>query len=122
MVFFSRTIHHSNLFYCHPSLLLKLQVHSTVLKLMKSYLGITSGSAREMFLASKRKLKLEMYYDNRPIEMCCKFLCKFAKISQENQRALFRHMAYLLEHAVKYPGMGVRMDILEVKVSAISAI
>ena len=97
------------MFYCHPGLLLKLKVHSTVLKLMKSYLGISSGSAREMFLASKRKMKLDMYNselcsENLPIEMCCKFLCKFAKISQENQRALFKHMAYLLEHALKYPG------------------
>ena len=39
-----------------------------------------------------------------PVENCCKFLCKFAKINQENQRALFKHISYLLEHAEKHPG------------------
>lgn len=74
---------------------------------MKSYLGISSGTVRDSFLASKRRMKLEMASENLPIEMCCKFLCKFAKISQENQRALFKHISYLLEHAVKYPGKWV---------------
>lgn len=102
---FCRTIHHSNLFYCHPTLLLKLEVHSTVLKLMKSYLGIGSGSVRERFIASKRKLTLDLIGLPLPVEKCCRFLCKFAKINQENQRALFKHIAYLLEHAEKYPGL-----------------
>lgn len=103
-----RTIHHSNLFYCHPSLLLKLDVHTTVLKLMKSYLGISSGTVRERFIASKRRLALDLFPGNGPplpVEKCCRFLCKFAKINQENQRALFKHIAYLLSHAEKYPGL-----------------
>ena len=75
---------------------------------MKSYLGISSGTVRERFLASKRKLKLDLIIENGPplpVEKCCRFLCKFAKINQENQRALFKHIAYLLEHAEKYPGL-----------------
>ncbi len=100
-----RTIHHSNLFYCHPHLLLNLEVHSTVLQLMKSYLGVSSGTARERFLFSRRKLTLELYSECGPVTMCCKFLCKFAKIASHNQRALFKHIAYLLEHAEKHPGV-----------------
>jgi hypothetical protein len=75
---------------------------------MKSYLGISSGTARERFLFSRRRLHLDLYVENSgpplPIQMCCKFLCKFAKITAENQRALFKHIAYLLEHAEKHPG------------------
>ena len=40
----------------------------------------------------------------QPVEACCKFLCKFARISSENQRALFPHIGYLLEHSEKHPG------------------
>ena len=39
-----------------------------------------------------------------PVEACCQFLCKFARISPENQRALFDHIGYLLEHSEKHPG------------------
>ena len=39
-----------------------------------------------------------------PVEACCQFLCKFARISPENQRALFGHIGYLLEHSEKRPG------------------
>ena len=77
---------------------------------MQSYLGITSGTVKEKFVASRRTftLNLNLKEENGPplpVEKCCHFLCKFAKINQENQRALFQHIAYLLEHAEKYPGL-----------------
>ena len=75
---------------------------------MKTYLGISSGTVEQNFLANKRKLALDLFCESgppMPIEKCCKFLCKFAKINQENQRALFKHIAFLLEHAEKYPGL-----------------
>ena len=101
----SRTIHHSSLFYCHPHLLRQLGVHTTVLNLMKTYLGISSGSPEDVLLSSRRRYRQDK--KSSPVEACCKFLCKFAKISQENQRALFAHIGYLIQHASKYPGMCV---------------
>ena len=85
----------------------KLGVYSTVLKLMKTYLGISSGSVSQHLVANRKLTLLNLYDENgppMPVENCCKFLCKFAKINQENQRALFKHIAYLLEHAEMYPG------------------
>jgi hypothetical protein len=40
-----------------------------------------------------------------PVEWCCKFLCSFARVSSDNQRALFDHISYLLEHSEKNAGL-----------------
>ena len=39
-----------------------------------------------------------------PVEECCKFLQAFAKISRQNQVALFDNIPYLLDQCCKYPG------------------
>ena len=54
-----RTIRHSDLFYCHPGLMRQLGVYSIALELMKSYLGISSGSHNHL-LTIRRKQKLCM--------------------------------------------------------------
>ena len=101
-----RSIRNCDLFYCHPHLLRSLGVHSTVLGLMKTYLGISSGSVHNQVLSARRKQRLSMLKEGLPppVEACCKFLCKFARISHSNQLALFDHIGYLLEHLEKYPG------------------
>ena len=101
-----RSIRNCDLFYCHPHLLRSLGVHSTVLGLMKTYFGISSGSAHNEVLSARRKQRLSMLKEGLPppVEACCKFLCKFARISHSNQLALFDHIGFLLEHLEKYPG------------------
>ena len=102
-----RSIRNCDLFYCHPHLLRSLGVHSTVLGLMKTYFGISSGSAHNEVLSARRKQRLSMLKEGLPppMEACCKFLCKFARISHSNQLALFDHIGFLLEHLEKYPGV-----------------
>lgn len=39
-----------------------------------------------------------------PVEACCQFLCNFARISAENQRALFDHIGPLLANLDENPG------------------
>ena len=57
----SRTISHSDVFYCHPHLLRSLGVHLTVLGLMRSYLGISvAGLEDDSFLTTRRKMKMAM--------------------------------------------------------------
>ncbi len=55
-----RMIRNSAIFYCHPHLLRQLGVHSTVLELMQSYLGISSGSGKSHVLTFRRKQRLCM--------------------------------------------------------------
>lgn len=107
MILPHRSIRNSDLFYCHPHLLRSLGVHSTVLGLMETYLGISSGSSHNQVLSARRKQRLSMLKEGLPlpVEACCKFLCKFARISHFNQLALFDHIGYLLEHLEKYPGV-----------------
>jgi len=78
-----------------------------VLGLMKTYLGISSGSVDNRVLTARRKQRLAMLKEGlpAPVEACCKFLCKFARVSHANQMALFEHIGYLLEHSKKYPGL-----------------
>lgn len=109
------TIKKSGLFYCHPHLLRQLGVHTTVLGLIRTYLGISSGSAQENLLSRHRMHRLKMSSAGKsppPVEDCCKFLCSFARISQENQRVLFRHVGYLLEHVEKSPGKEQRVWLI----------
>ena len=106
-VCYCRLIRHSNLFYCHPNLMHKLGVYSTVLKLMKAFLGSSNPLPHRTGTVARAKLNLNLLEEGgppMPVEHCCKFLCKFAKINQENQRALFKHISYILECADKFPG------------------
>ena len=103
-----RTIQRSELFYCHPHLLRQLGVHTILLDLMKTYLGISSrSSVEEALLTSRRKRRLYAQLDSSatpPVADCCRFLCNFARISQANQRALFCYLSMFLNHVDEYPG------------------
>ena len=135
-----RTISLSDLFYCHAPLIRSLHVHTTVLELMNSYLGISSGgSATSEVISQRRKKKMAMSKVNcfveplcfclilpppppllppllllllhpsqeglpAPVEACCQFLCNFARIGAENQRALFDHIGPLLANLDENPG------------------
>jgi len=88
----------------------KLGVYSTVLKLMKTFLGSNPVSSAHQGpgKVTRAKLNLNIMEEGgppMPVEHCCKFLCKFAKINQENQRALFKHIGYILECAEKCSGI-----------------
>lgn len=59
---FFRVIRNSDIFFCHPHLLRSLEVHLTVLGLMQSYLGISSGSGvHDQVLSVRRKKRLSMF-------------------------------------------------------------
>lgn len=106
--FTGRTIQRSELFYCHPHLLRQLGVHTILLDLMRTYLGISSKSSiEEALLTSRRKRRLNAHLDSSappPVADCCQFLCNFARISQANQRALFCYLTMFLDHVDEYPG------------------
>lgn len=55
-----RMLRNSTIFYCHPHLIRQLGVHSTVLQLMRSYLGISSGPGESQYLTLRRKQRLCM--------------------------------------------------------------
>ncbi len=54
-----RKVRNSAIFYCHPHLIRQLGVHSAVLELMQSYLGI-AGSGENQVLSIRRKQRLCM--------------------------------------------------------------
>uniref|UniRef100_A0A8B9LMT5 Ryanodine receptor 2b (cardiac) n=1 Tax=Astyanax mexicanus TaxID=7994 RepID=A0A8B9LMT5_ASTMX len=74
----------NKVFYQHPNLMRALGMHETVMEVMVNVLG-----ARE----SKEIMFPKM------VAHCCRFLCYFCRISRHNQKAMFDHLSYLLDHS-----------------------
>ncbi|XP_053365921.1 ryanodine receptor 2 [Clarias gariepinus] len=74
----------NKVFYQHPNLMRALGMHETVMEVMVNVLG-TRESKEIRF--------------PRMVAHCCRFLCYFCRISRHNQKAMFDHLSYLLDHS-----------------------
>ncbi|XP_076833707.1 ryanodine receptor 2 isoform X2 [Brachyhypopomus gauderio] len=74
----------NKVFYQHPNLMRSLGLHETVMEVMVNVLG-TRESKDIMF--------------PKMVAHCCRFLCYFCRISRQNQKAMFDHLSYLLDHS-----------------------
>ncbi|KAI4887181.1 hypothetical protein NFI96_021277, partial [Prochilodus magdalenae] len=74
----------NKVFYQQPNLMRSLGMHETVMEVMVSVLGATE-SKEIMF--------------PKMVANCCRFLCYFCRISRHNQKAMFDHLSYLLDHS-----------------------
>ncbi|XP_066527985.1 ryanodine receptor 2 [Hoplias malabaricus] len=73
----------NKVFYQHPNLMRTLGMHETVMEVMVNVLGA-------------RESKDIMF--PKVVAHCCRFLCYFCRISRHNQKAMFDHLSYLLDH------------------------
>ncbi|XP_060734913.1 ryanodine receptor 2 isoform X4 [Tachysurus vachellii] len=74
----------NKVFYQHPNLMRALGMHETVMEVMVNVLG-TRESKEIRF--------------PKMVAHCCRFLCYFCRISQHNQKSMFDHLSYLLDHS-----------------------
>ncbi|XP_053538759.1 ryanodine receptor 2 isoform X6 [Ictalurus punctatus] len=74
----------NKVFYQHPNLMRALGMHETVMEVMVNVLG-TRESKEIRF--------------PKMVAHCCRFLCYFCRISRHNQKAMFDHLSYLLDHS-----------------------
>ncbi|XP_031437386.1 ryanodine receptor 3 isoform X2 [Clupea harengus] len=76
-------IMNNKVFYQHPNLMRVLGMHETVMQVMVNVLG---GDKSHIAFPAM-------------VASCCRFLCYFCRISQQNQKAMFDHLSYLLENS-----------------------
>lgn len=83
------SIMNNRVFYQHPNLMRALEMHTTVMQIMIGVLGSSFDGKVESDDGSFPEI----------VQACCRFLCYFCRISHTNQRAMFEHFAFLLEHS-----------------------
>ncbi|KAK1792879.1 hypothetical protein P4O66_001586 [Electrophorus voltai] len=77
-------IMNNKVFYQHPNLMRSLGLHETVMEVMVNVLG--TRESKEIAFP-------------KMVANCCRFLCYFCRISRQNQKAMFDHLSYLLDHS-----------------------
>jgi hypothetical protein len=90
----------SALFFQHPDLMRSLGVHKAVIRILRNILGASSGS-----LFGRRGSHINCMEagvkKGSPLTVaaCCKFLITFCRTSRQNQRAIFEHLEFFLQHS-----------------------
>ncbi|XP_070577063.1 ryanodine receptor 2-like isoform X7 [Ptychodera flava] len=113
-------------FYQHPDLMRALNVHETVMNVMVNVLG--KGQKQSAIKAAATALELsgnkssaslatpsatgpqavKETFSRELVASCCRFLCYFCRTSRHNQKAMFEHLGYLLDHGymgLSYPSL-----------------
>ena len=83
------TMTNNRVFYQHPNLMRALEMHTTVMSIMVGVLSNDTGVSESGDTGEFPEI----------VKACCKFLCYFCRISHTNQRAMFEHFSFLLEHS-----------------------
>ncbi|EDV29875.1 uncharacterized protein TRIADDRAFT_52741 [Trichoplax adhaerens] len=106
----------NTIFFQHPDLMRVLGVHKTVMEVMVNVLGKEVEKQKGSQFQSWAGATMDLSASTSPkpdgqseitrkclspvmVAACCKFLCFFCRTSQQNQRAMFEHMTYLLSHS-----------------------
>ncbi|XP_078000970.1 ryanodine receptor 2-like [Glandiceps talaboti] len=113
-------------FYQHPDLIRALNVHETVMNVMVNVLGKSkkqsaiqpptagvdiSGNKSSASLAAPSAVgshPVKETFSHQLVASSCRFLCYFGRTSRHNQKAMFEHLGYLLEHSymgLSYPSL-----------------
>ena len=83
------TMVNNRIFFQHPDLIRILRVHENVMDVMMNTLGKQKSADQN----SKTSDNSEM------VVACCRFLCFFCRSGKKNQKAMFDHLNFLLEHS-----------------------
>ncbi|XP_076313816.1 ryanodine receptor-like isoform X3 [Tachypleus tridentatus] len=97
----------NKIFFQHPDLIRILHVHENVMDVMMNTLGTQSAaqaasSSPAATSPTSPGQALETSDKDTSHEMvvaCCRFLCYFCRSSRQNQKAMFDHLASLLENS-----------------------
>ncbi|XP_065200353.1 ryanodine receptor [Planococcus citri] len=91
-------------FFQHPDLIRILRVHENVMAVMMNTLGrrAQAQSDAQPQAAPNQEGEVVTKEKDTSHEMvvaCCRFLCYFCRTSRQNQKAMFDHFSFLLEHS-----------------------
>merc|ERR1711893_328232 len=78
-------------FYQHPNLMRALDMHTTVMDIMVNVLGGSQEAGKQVSSSQVRF--------HRIVNVCSRFLGYFCRISRVNQKAMFEHLSFLLDHS-----------------------
>lgn len=88
----------NHVFFQHPDLIRILRVHENVIDIMMNSISRSSQDSSENGDESDAAGGSDSSaYDM--VVACCRFLCYFCRTSRQNQRAMFDHLEFILEHA-----------------------
>ena len=79
-------------FYQHPNLMRALDMHTTVMDIMVNVLGASAEVGKQVSTAEVQFPKI--------VAVCSRFLGYFCRISRVNQKAMFEHLSFLLDHSI----------------------
>lgn len=87
----------NRIFFQHPDLMRLLSVHENVMSIMMNILTAQQGTVEHEGDEVKEKAPLKDA--SEMVVACSRFLCYFCRTSRQNQKAMFEHLGFLLEHA-----------------------
>ena len=119
------TLVNNHVFFQHPDLIRILRVHENVIDIMMN--SIARASQQEDSAADESSAEMAQQQQQDAVEngqqmapssghvdsqgsasdqgshemvvACCRFLCYFCRTSRQNQKAMFDHLIFILEHA-----------------------
>ncbi|XP_067007679.2 ryanodine receptor [Anabrus simplex] len=88
-------------FFQHPDLIRILRVHENVMAVMMNTLGRRAQAQSDAPQAGQEgeAPSKEKDTSHEMVVACCRFLCYFCRTSRQNQKAMFDHLSFLLEHS-----------------------
>ncbi|KAI6242082.1 Ryanodine receptor 1 [Aphelenchoides fujianensis] len=89
----------NRIFFQHPDLMRMLRVHEDVQTIMMNVLITQQSAADNEALEEGAGGILSHHSASELVVACSRFLCYFCRTSRMNQKSMFGHLSFLLEHA-----------------------
>ncbi|KAK6622641.1 hypothetical protein RUM43_008483 [Polyplax serrata] len=88
-------------FFQHPDLIRVLRIHENVMAVMMNTLGRRAQAQSDTPQTTEQgeTVPKEKDTSHEMVVACCRFLCYFCRTSRQNQKAMFDHLAFLLENS-----------------------
>lgn len=99
---FRRKLVNNHTFFQHPDLIRVLRIHENVMAIMMNTLGRRAQAQSDVPQTTEQGGEAPAKEKDTSHEMvvaCCRFLCYFCRTSRQNQKAMFDHLAFLLENS-----------------------
>ena len=95
------TMVNNKIFFQHPDLIRILRVHENVMDVMMNTLKKQQKSDDSQSSLSAAAIAASNRSDSisEMVVACCRFLCFFCRSGRKNQKAMFDHLDFLLEHS-----------------------
>ena len=103
------TLVNNHVFFQHPDLIRILKIHENVIDIMMTSIaraeqdaddggdeGGGEGGEEGAVVAAGENPSASSY---EMVVACCRFLCYFCRTSRQNQKAMFDHLIFILEHS-----------------------